>query len=116
MKHSQSEMYPKAKKIHCVLCNGVVAFDKSSPERFSEHLRFDHEVSEGLDWVVAGSLISVETSQRAQHLAPDRRFIDLDLTNPAIMEQKLSFLEKLSYPQWGNPRTKLYDGHLATIH
>ena len=58
----------------------------------------------------------METSQRAQHLAPDSRFIDLDLTNPAIMEQKLSFLEKLSYPQWGNPRTKLYDGHLATIH
>ena len=61
---AQSEMYPKTKKIHCVLCNGVVAFDKNSPERFSDHLKFDHEVQEGLDWVVAGSLISVETRQR----------------------------------------------------
>ena len=61
-------MNPKTKRIHCVLCNGVIAYDRNNSERFSEHLKVDHEVSEGLDWVVAGSLISLETRQRVMEV------------------------------------------------
>ena len=83
-------MYPKTKKIHCVLCNGVIAFDKTNSERFYEHIKFDHEVTEGLDWVVAGSLISVDTRLRVLDV--------IEKSTPFVRTSKVPVGEKEKEP------------------
>ena len=54
----------KSNKIHCILCKGSVAFENGDSQRFSDHLKFDHEVTDGLEWVLAGSVVTSETRQR----------------------------------------------------
>ena len=61
-------MSAKTVKIRCILCNGPVAFDKGDTARFSDHLRIDHEASDGLDWVLAGSVVSPSTRQKVLHV------------------------------------------------
>ena len=61
-------MSAKTVKIRCILCNGAVAFDKGDTTRFSDHLRTDHEASDGLDWVLAGSVVSPSTRQKVLHV------------------------------------------------
>jgi len=44
-------------KIHCLLCQGSVAYINNDSSRFNEHLKIDHEVNNNQDWVFAGSII-----------------------------------------------------------
>ena len=55
------KMLSKAKKVQCILCNGVFSCAQGDTTRFHDHLSTDHEVRSelGQSWVMAVSLLDL---------------------------------------------------------
>ena len=55
------KMLSKARKVQCILCNGVFSCAQGDTTRFHDHLSTDHEVRSelGQSWVMAVSLLDL---------------------------------------------------------
>ena len=70
------------KKIHCILCNGSVAYEGDAT-RFNDHLRMDHEVTQGFEWVLGGSLLDPWKRETILRAIPNENVIQ-DVNNDIL--------------------------------
>ena len=73
-------------EIRCLLCSGSVAYQDEDTFMFFEHLRLDHEVRCGQDWVLGGSLMDWNKREQVMHDI-------INITNDTSREELLSITD-----------------------
>ena len=54
------EVQPIPQNIICILCKGVVPFKDGDKSRFADHMNNDHKANSGINFFLAGCLMSRE--------------------------------------------------------
>merc|ERR1719347_106545 len=68
-----AQLMPLPNKIFCILCNGVVSLG-GTKERFRGHMKYEHEAQTGIDFLLAGCLMTTEERKVVEEIMEKKYF------------------------------------------
>ena len=59
-------------RVQCFLCSAKIFYGQNDQERLRDHLRSEHSIDTGLDYLVAGCLMNDEEREAIVNVVKDR--------------------------------------------